>query len=165
MGILGGEDIILPTALSCVHRTMFIFEYEMYFWLYWNTKYKLVLSHSLIPQILIKYLSCVRLSNERSDKQKEHLVPAIRVLTAWEKAVFRVSNNLWNVFLNLQYSLYHSHLSFCLTNVYWALTNIYCVSIIVLGTQHIAGKIKIPVLKKLVVWWRRHKIEQTSKQV
>lgn len=116
----------------------------------------------MIPQIFIKYLSCVKLSDQRRDGQEENVVPDSRVLTVWEESVFSVSKILLKCIFKLM--IFSIALTVViLFNKYLLSTN--HVSIIVLATQNTVGRMKTPALKKLAVWWRKHKHELRIQQV
>lgn len=159
MDIFGVKDIILSSILSCVHGNMLISGHEMYFWLYLNTKCRLVLNRSLMPQIVLKYPFYVRHCNadRREEKDTWSLSPVISQhgkTVCWESQ----EKYLKSILKHLTFS--NTFMFSILFDEHVLSTN--SVSRTVVGIQHTAGMMEIPASEEFLIWWRD---TQTNKEV
>lgn len=150
MDVFGVKDIILSSILSCMHGNMLISGLEMYFWLYWYSKYRLILSHSLMPQIALKYPFYVRHCDaERNEEKVKWSLPP--VISRHGKTVCWESQQKYLKGI-LKHLLFSNTLTFSiLFNEHTLSTN--CVSSTVVGIQHTAGMMEIPASKEFLIWW------------
>lgn len=142
---------------------MLISGHEMYFWLYLNTKCRLVLNRSLMPQIVLKYPFYVRHCNADSREKDSHMVTFPTVISQQpprEKTVCWESQEkyLKSILKHLTFSNTFPF-SFCL-NEHVLSTN--SVSRTVVDIQHAAGMMEIPASAEFLIWWRD---TQTNKEV
>lgn len=159
MDVFGVKDIILSSILSCMHGNMLISGQEMYFWLYWDSKYRLILNHSLMPQIVLKYPFYVRHCDaERNEERVKWSLPPVipqhGKTVCWESQQKYLKGILKHLLFSstLTFSiLFNEHtLSVnCCPALWWAFSNT-------------AGMMEVPASKEFLIWWRD---TQMSKEV